>query len=274
MKTKSVTGLTKGVEHLFKKNKVKYIKGWGGFVDPHTLTVRKTDGSDEQLTAKNVLIATGSIPTPMPGNCVPFDRERIISSTGALGLPEIPKKLVVIGAGVIGLEMASVYNRLGSDVTIVEFLPRICPGVDGEIAGSLQKILTKQGVKFMLGTKVTRGENMGDHVELEVEKDGSYEQMTADYVLVAIGRSPNLQDLNLESVGIELDTRGRIDVTEDLQVPNHPHIYACGDAIRGPMLAHKAEEEGIFVAELSAGHGGHLNYEAIPGVIYCHPEVA
>ena len=274
MKDKAVVGLTKGIEQLFKKNKVDHVFGWGGLQDDHTISVREQDKIARTLSAKNVILATGSIPSPMPGGALTLDRKRILTSTGALDLPEIPKKLVVVGGGVIGLELGSVYCRLGSDVTVVEFLDRVTPTADIETSAAFQKILKKQGIKFQMATKVVGGENKGDYVELQLESKGEKSTLEADYVLVAVGRSPNTQDLNLDAMGISYDKRGFIDVNDDLQIPNKEHIYAIGDCIRGPMLAHKAEEEGIFAAEHIAGTMCHMNYDAIPGVVYTFPEMA
>ena len=264
-----VKGLTQGIEGLFKKNKVDYKIGTGAIVDANTVSVN----GKESLKTKNILIATGSEVMPLPG--VEVDQKRIVDSTGALELTEVPKHLVIIGGGVIGLEMGSVWGRLGAKVTVVEFLDRITPGMDNEVAKQFQKILTKQGFEFKLGTKVTAAENKGKKVALTLEpaKGGDAEKMEADVVLVAIGRRAYTDGLGLENVGIKTDDRGRIETDAQLRT-NVGNIYAIGDVIKGPMLAHKAEEEGVAVAELLAGQHGHVNYNAIPGVVYTHPEVA
>jgi len=273
-KSKTVTSLTGGIEGLFKKAKVDYVKGKGTMLSPTSVGVVDLEGKDlGALKTKNIVIATGSVPTPLPG--VPMDEERIVSSTGCLDLKEIPKKMIVIGAGVIGLEMGSVWRRLGSEVTVVEFLDHITPGLDKEIAKTFQRSLTKQGMKFKLNTKVVSGERDGDACKLVVEsrKDGKQDTLDADIVLVAIGRSPYTEGVGAENLGIKMGPRGTIEVDDNLMT-NVPSVYAIGDCIRGPMLAHKAEEEGIAVAETIAGGHGHVNYDCIPGVIYTHPEVA
>jgi dihydrolipoamide dehydrogenase len=273
-KQKSVTGLTKGVEGLLKKNGVAYLKGTASFDSPNTI---KVDGGSP-ISAKNIVIASGSVPSQVPGGFLPIDEQRVLSSTGAMELQQIPKSMAVIGAGVIGLELGSVYSRLGTDVKIIEFLPRISPGVDLETATQLQKILEKQGLKFHLGAKVVAGEKKSNSVVLSLEAGQGGKDVPstieAEYVLVAVGRSSYTEGLNLKQVGITTDNRGRIEVNEHLQTTKHSHIYAIGDCTVGPMLAHKAEEEGVFVAEQLAGRGGHINYAAMPWVIYTHPEVA
>lgn len=224
--------------------------------------------------AKNIVIATGSVPAPLPP--VPVDNSGpIVDSTGALALSKVPKSMIVIGAGVIGLELGSVWRRLGAEVTVVEFLDRITPGLDDEIAKTLQRSLKKQGMKFKLNTKVVKGEAAADGCKLTVEsnKTGDQETLSADVVLVSIGRIPYTEGLGLEDVGVKMGPRGMVDVDDELKT-NVPGIWAIGDAIKGPMLAHKAEEEGIAVAETIAGKHGHVNYNAIPNVIYTHPEVA
>ena len=272
-KTKVVKDLTGGIEFLFKKNKVTWLKGLGRLTGPGTLEVVGKDGAAQAVSAKNIIIATGSEVTPLPG--VTIDEQRIVSSTGALKLPEVPKKLVVVGAGVIGLELGSVWKRLGAEVTVVEFLDRILPGMDLELAKSAQKILAKQGLNFRLSTKVTAavpGAN-GVTLTLEPSAGGAAEKIEADYVLVAIGRRPYTEGLGLETVGIEKDGRGRIKTDKHFQT-KVPGIYAIGDVIEGPMLAHKAEDEGVVVAEIIAGQSGHINYDAIPGIVYTSPEIA
>ncbi|OGE49650.1 hypothetical protein PENARI_c020G01854 [Penicillium arizonense] len=273
-KDESVNGLTKGVEFLLKKNGVDYIKGAGSFVDANTIKVALNDGGEQTLRGKNIIIATGSESTPFPG--LNIDEKRIVSSTGALALTEVPKKMVVIGGGIIGLEMASVWSRLGAEVTVVEFLGQIGgPGMDAEIAKQAQKILGKQGIKFKTGTKVTKGDDSGATVSLQVEsaKGGKEETLDADVVLVAIGRRPYTEGLNLENVGIEKDDRGRLVIDQEYRT-KVPHVRVVGDCTFGPMLAHKAEEEAVAAVEYIKKGYGHVNYAAIPSVMYTHPEVA
>ncbi|OCT47566.1 Dihydrolipoyl dehydrogenase, mitochondrial [Cladophialophora carrionii] len=273
-KDESVSGLTKGVEFLFKKNKVDYIKGTGAFVDDHTIAVNLIDGGETQVRAKNIVIATGSESTPFPG--LEIDEKKVVTSTGALALTEVPKKLVVIGGGIIGLEMASVWSRLGAEVTVVEFLGQIGgPGMDAEIAKQAQKVLTKQGLKFKLNTKVTSGDPSGSGVKIEVEaaKGGKNESLDADVVLVAIGRRPYTAGLGLENIGIEVDERKRLVIDQEYRT-KIPHIRCIGDVTFGPMLAHKAEEEAVAAVEYIKKGFGHVNYGAIPSVMYTHPEVA
>jgi dihydrolipoamide dehydrogenase len=271
-KSESVTALTKGIEFLFKKNKVEWIKGWGRLDGPGKVIVTAPHGAEMTYEAKNIIIATGSEPTPLPG--VEVDNKRIVDSTGALTLPEVPKSLVVIGAGVIGLELGSVWRRLGAEVTVVEFLDRIVPGTDTETAKTFQRVLTKQGMIFKLGSKVTGAKSMGKAVELTVEPvaGGEAEVLTADYVLVAIGRRPYTKGLGLETVGITPDKRGVI--ANDHFKTGVGGVWVVGDVTSGPMLAHKAEDEGVACVELIAGKAGHVNYGLIPGVIYTAPEVA
>jgi dihydrolipoamide dehydrogenase len=271
-KAESVTALTKGIEFLFKKNKVEWIKGWGRLDGPGKVIVTAPHGAEMTYEAKNIIIATGSEPTPLPG--VEVDNKRIVDSTGALTLPEVPKSLVVIGAGVIGLELGSVWRRLGAEVTVVEFLDRIVPGTDTETARTFQRVLTKQGMIFKLGSKVTGAKSMGKAVELTVEPvaGGEAEVLTADYVLVAIGRRPYTKGLGLETVGITPDKRGVI--ANDHFKTGVGGVWVVGDVTSGPMLAHKAEDEGVACVELIAGKAGHVNYGLIPGVIYTAPEVA
>ena len=262
-----VTANTKGVEFLFRKNKVTWLKGHGRIVAPGQVDV---DGTVH--TAKHIVIATGSESMPLPG--VAVDENRIVSSTGALELDSVPEHLVVIGAGVIGLELGSVWRRLGAKVTVIEFLDRIVPTLDEEVATAFQRILAKQGLKFRLGSKVTGATASDDGVTLTVEpaKGGASEQIQADIVLLAIGRRPYLDGLGLDAVGVA-NERGRI-VTDAHFATNVPGIYAIGDCITGPMLAHKAEDEGVAIAERLAGQAGHVNYDAIPSVVYTWPEVA
>jgi len=275
-KEQAVSGLTKGIEYLFKKNNVTYVKGHGKITGPNEVqAVKPEDGSElERIKAKNILIATGSEVMPLPG--IQIDEEKIVSSTGALSLKSVPKRLLLIGGGVIGLEMGSVWSRLGSQVDVVEFLPHICAGADAEIAKEFKKILEKQGLNFHMKTKVTSAKvqpNGTVKCVLEPADGGKPTEMEADVVLVAIGRRPFTANLGLESVGIQADKRGRIEVNQQFQT-KVPSIRAIGDVIAGPMLAHKAEEEGIAAVEhIVSGHG-HVNYSAIPSVIYTHPEVA
>ena len=270
-KAESVTALTKGVEFLMKKNKVTVVKGWGAIAGPGKVVV-KGDAGEQTLETKNIVIATGSEPSPLPG--VEIDNKRIIDSTGALSLPEVPKSLIVVGAGVIGLELGSVWRRLGAQVTVVEFLDRIVPGTDTEVAKAFEKVLTKQGMSFKLSTKVTGAKASAKGVELTVEPvaGGGAETLKADYVLVAIGRRPYTKGLGLETVGIEVDKRGMI--ANDHYKTTAPGVWVIGDVTSGPMLAHKAEDEAIACIELIAGKAGHVNYGIIPGVIYTAPEVA
>jgi dihydrolipoamide dehydrogenase len=272
-KTQVVTGLTKGIEFLFKKNKVDYIKGTGRIIAAGKVEVVGFDGSDQTLETKNIIIATGSEPMPLPG--VDVDEETIVTSTGALTLAEVPKHLVLIGGGIIGLEMGVVWHRLGAKVTVVEFLDRIVPGVDLEVATEMQKLLKKQGFDFRLSTKVTKAERTTEGVRLSLEPaaGGETDILECDTVLLAIGRRPFTQSLGLAEAGVEVDQRGRIPVNGQFQT-NVPGIYAIGDVIAGPMLAHKAEEEGVACAEMMAGQHPHIDYNCIPGVVYTHPEIA
>jgi len=271
-KDESVTGLTKGIEYLFRKNKVDWIKGWGRLDGIGKVVVKAEDGSETALQAKDVVIATGSEPTPLPG--VTIDNQRIIDSTGALSLPQVPKHLVVIGAGVIGLELGSVWRRLGSQVTVIEYLDRICPGTDTETAKTLQKALAKQGMVFKLGSKVTQATASADGVSLTLEPaaGGTAESLQADYVLVAIGRRPYTKGLNLESVGLETDKRGMLG--NEHHRTSVPGVWVIGDVTSGPMLAHKAEDEAVACIERIAGNPHEVNYNLIPGVIYTRPELA
>jgi dihydrolipoamide dehydrogenase len=268
-KNKIVLDLTKGIEGLFKKNKVTYVKGKGSIKSATEVLV---DGK-ESLKTKKILIATGSDVTPLPG--VTIDEKRIVSSTGALELSSVPNHLVVVGGGVIGLELGSVWRRLGAKVTVVEFLDRILPGMDAELAKQSHRMLEKQGIEFKLGTKVTAADTKGKDVGLTLEpaKGGSAEKLTADVVLVAIGRRPFTDGLGLDKAGVKLDERKRVIVDNHFET-NVKGIYAIGDVIAGPMLAHKAEEEGVAAAEIMAGQKGHVNYDAIPGVVYTWPEIA
>jgi len=271
-KAESVTALTKGIEFLFKKNKAVWIKGAGKIAGPGKVEVTAEDGSVTTLEAKNIVIATGSEPSALPG--VVVDQQRIVDSTGALSLPEVPKSLVVIGAGIIGLELGSVWRRLGAKVTVVEFLDRISPGMDAEVAKTFQRSLTKQGMEFRLGSKVTGASVGKKSVTLTVEPvaGGAAETLEADYVLLAIGRRPYTEGLGLETVGVTPDKRGFIE-TEHFQT-SAPGVWAIGDVIHGPMLAHKAEEDSVACIEIIAGKYGHVDYNLVPSVVYTTPEVA
>jgi len=275
----AVAGLTKGIEGLFKKNKVEYVKGWASFRSPTEVEVALADGGSTSITAKNVIIATGSEVLPLPG--LEIDEARVVSSTGALKLSAIPRRLAVIGGGVIGLEMGSVWARLGSEVTVIEYGPAICPFMDGDARKAFQRILQKQGLKFRTGTKVT-GAALGGGADgpvtlaLEAAKGGDKkEELEADVVLVAAGRRPFTAGLNLDAAGITPDPRGRIPTDGHFRTPAPGGtVFAIGDVIDGPMLAHKAEEDGIACVESLAGRAGHVNYATVPSIIYTHPEVA
>jgi len=272
-KDKVVTDLTKGVEFLFQKNKVAYIKGAARLLGANKISVAANGAAGQTIEAKNIVIASGSEVMPLPG--VEIDEQQIVSSTGALTLAKVPGHLVVVGGGYIGLEMGSVWRRLGAKVTVVEFLDRIVPGMDGEIAKQFQRVLTKQGMTFRLGTKVTAAKKAKAGVTLTMEPaaGGKAETLDADVVLVAIGRRPHTNGLGLETAGVAVDNKGRVTTDAHFRT-NVPGIYAIGDVIAGPMLAHKAEEEGVAVAEILAGQAGHVNYETVPGVVYTWPEVA
>ena len=272
-KNKSIQVLTKGVEFLFKKNKVTYFKGKGVLFSKNDIVVYESNKQRTNIKAKNIVIATGSEAASLPG--INIDEKNIVSSTGALSFDKVPKKLAVIGGGYIGLEMGSVWSRLGSEVTVIEYLDFITPGMDKEISNEFQKILTKQGIKFKLESKVESVRSNGNSVSIKYTnvKDSKEEIVEVDKVLVSVGRKPYTEGLNLMKVGIKKDQKGRIEVNKKLQTSVN-NIYAIGDVIKGPMLAHKAEEEGIAVAETLAGQAGHVNYDVIPGVIYTSPEVA
>ena len=267
-KDEVVSANTKGVEFLFRKNKVTWLKGTGRIAGPG-----KVDVDGTMYDAKHIVIATGSESVPLAG--VDVDEKQIVTSTGGLELDKVPGHLVVIGGGYIGLELGSVWRRLGAQVTVVEFLDRIVPTMDGEIAKAFERILTRQGIKFRLGMKVTGARKGNDGVTLTIEpaKGGTAEELKADIVLLSIGRRPYTGGVGLADAGVTLDERGRVK-TDEHYATNVPGIYAIGDAIAGPMLAHKAEEEGVALAERLAGQAGHVNYGAIPGVVYTWPEVA
>lgn len=274
-KTSAVKALTAGVAGLFKKNKVTWVKGHGKITGSNQVTAMTPDGAEQVLNAKYILIATGSEVTPFPG--VTIDEETIVSSTGALSLKEVPKKMIVIGAGVIGLELGSVWARLGAEVTAIEFLDTIGGvGIDLEVSKGFQKILVKQGLNFKLGTKVMGAEKTSNGITVKVEdvKDpNKKEELPCDVLLVCVGRRPYTENLGLQELGIQVDNRGRIPVNERFQTVI-PSIYAIGDCIPGPMLAHKAEDEGIICMEGIKGGDVHIDYNCIPSVIYTHPEVA
>jgi dihydrolipoamide dehydrogenase len=267
-----VTILTKGVEFLFKKNKVTYYKGTGSFKSNNLISITDNKNNKTIIEADKVIISTGSEPVSLPG--IRIDEKSIISSTGALSLNAVPKKMVVVGGGYIGLEMGSVWSRLGSQVHVVEYLDHITPGMDKEISKELLKILKKQGINFHLETKVESIKKEGKKIIVNTsEKEGKKNVFDCDVVLISVGRKPNTKNLNLKKVNVELDEKGRIKVNKNFQT-NIQNIYAIGDVIEGPMLAHKAEEEGIAVAELISGQSCHVNYDVIPGVVYTFPEVA
>ena len=271
-KDKAVTILTKGVEFLLKKNKVTYFKGTGSFKSKNEILIKDHQNKEILLKTENTIIATGSDPVSLPG--VKFDEKVIVSSTGALNLEQVPKKMVVVGGGYIGLEMGSVWSRLGAEVQVVEFLDHITPGMDKEISNEFMKILKKQGIKFNMQNKVESIKNnkLGAVVST-VDKNGNKNNFECDVVLISVGRKPNTKNLNLDTIGVKLDERKRIE-TDKMFKTNIENIYAIGDVISGPMLAHKAEDEGIAVAENIAGQSGHVNYDTIPGVVYTTPEVA
>ena len=270
-KDKAVTILTKGVEFLFKKNKVTYFKGYGSILDKNKISIKSSD-NEKNIETKNIVISTGSEAVSLPG--VEFDEQKILSSTGALNIPKVPKKMLIIGAGYIGLEMGSVWSRLGSEVHVIEYLDHITPGLDKEISQEFMKILKKQKINFHLNTKVERISKTDKGVILETNDNQNKKQkFEGDVVLISVGRKPFTKSLNIENIGIQCDSKGRVKVNEKFKT-NINNIYAVGDVKDGPMLAHKAEEEGIAVAEIIAGQAGHVNYDLIPGVIYTTPEVA
>jgi dihydrolipoamide dehydrogenase len=272
-KNKSIQVLTRGVEFLFKKNKVTYFKCKGVLFSKNEIVVDQGENKKTKIKTKNIVIATGSQVATLPG--IEIDEQNIVSSSGALSFNKVPNKLAVIGGGYIGLEMGSVWSRLGSDVTVIEFLDHITPGMDREISNEFQKILTKQGIKFKMGSKVNsvRKNVKSATINYTDIKNSKEETVEFDKVLVSVGRKPYTEGLNLSKVGIIRDKKGRIEVNNKLQTAVE-NIYAIGDVIKGPMLAHKAEEEGIAVAETLAGQAGHVNYDVIPGVVYTSPEVA
>ena len=270
-KEKAVSVLTKGIEFLFKKNKVKYFKGKGSFKSEKEILI-SANGKETVIETNKSIISTGSEPASIPG--MEFDEEKILSSTGALSLSKLPKKMVIVGGGYIGLEMGSVWSRLGTEIEVVEYLDHITPGMDREISNEFMKILKKQGIKFQLNTKVEKIAKNQNGVSIQTsDKENKKNKIEADVVLISVGRKPNTKDLNLKNIDVKIDAKGRVMVNKNFET-NIKNIYAIGDVIEGPMLAHKAEEEGIAVAELIAGQSGHVNYDVIPGVIYTSPEVA
>src|SRR5271169_5019310 len=273
-KQQGVDGNVKGVDYLFKKNKIETFIGAGRITAPGKVEVKSADGKTQVIETKNIVIATGSDVTRLNG--IDIDEKRVVSSTGALELGKVPQKLLIVGAGIIGLELGSVWRRLGAEVMIVEFLDHILPGIDREIANQFHRMLQKQGLAFKLSSKVTGVDASGKTLKVKVEPaagGGAAETLEADIVLVAIGRVPYTQGLGLEAAGVKMDNRGRV-VVDGHFATNVPGIFAIGDVIAGPMLAHKAEEEGVAVAELINGKGGHVNYETVPSVIYTWPEFA
>ena len=271
-KDKAVMNLTKGVEFLFKKNKVTYFKGTGKLKSPSEIIIIDKENKETNIQSDNIIISTGSEPVPLPG--IEFDEEKIISSTGALSLKSVPKKMLVVGGGYIGLEMGSVWSRLGTEVHVIEFLDHITPGMDKEISNEFMKILKKQKINFHMQNKVEKiQKNESSAVVHTKDQNGNSNQIECDIVLISVGRKPNTSGLNLEKIGIKLDDKKRVKTNKNFQT-NLDNVYAIGDVIDGPMLAHKAEDEGIAVAENIAGQSGHVNYDTIPGVIYTTPEVA
>ncbi len=271
-KDKAVTVLTKGVEFLLKKNNVTYFKGIGSFKSKNEISIKDDKKNEISIQTDKVIIATGSVPVSLPG--VNFDEKVIVSSTGALEFEKVPKKMIVVGGGYIGLEMGSVWSRLGTEVHVIEFLDHITPGMDKEISKEFMKILKKQKINFHMQHKVEKIEKNNTGVIVSTkDKDGTLKDFESDVVLISVGRKPNINGLNLEKVGIELDEKKRVKTNKSFQT-NLDNVFAIGDVIAGPMLAHKAEDEGIAVAENIAGQSGHVNYDTIPGVIYTTPEVA
>ncbi|MGD1946921.1 MAG: dihydrolipoyl dehydrogenase [Croceivirga sp.] len=263
---------TKGVQFLMDKNKIDVFEGWGSFQDASHINIKKADGTTNTIEAKNTIIATGSKPSTLP--FIELDKDRIITSTEALKLTEIPKHMIVIGGGVIGLELGQVYKRLGAEVSVVEYMDRIIPGMDSALSKELMKVMKKQKVKFFLSHKVKSVERKGDEIIVKADdKKGQEVEFKGDYCLVSVGRSAYTEGLNIEAAGVQLDERGRVKVNQHLQT-TALNIYAIGDVVKGAMLAHKAEEEGTMVAEILAGQRPHINYNLIPGVVYTWPEVA
>jgi len=262
---------TKGIEFLFRKNKIEWAKGRGTLKVGNIVDVSAADGSTTSYQAKHIIIATGSVPIELP--FLKFDEERVLSNTGAIAIPEVPRHLIVIGGGVIGLELGSVWRRLGAKVTVVELAPTILPGNDAEIITEADRIFRKQGLDIRVGTKVTSGRRDGDRVLVDIEKDGNAETLEADYVLVSVGRKPSLNGIDAAGLGLALGKRGEITADAEMRT-NLPNVFAIGDAVGGKLLAHKAEEEGIIAAEVIAGHKVHMDYRSMPSVVYTWPEIA
>ncbi len=262
---------TKGIEFLFRKNKVTWAKGRGTLKKGNVVEVAGADGKTESYKAKNIIIATGSVPIELP--FLKFDEERILSNDGALRIPEVPKHLIVIGGGVIGLELGSVWRRLGAKVTVVELFPTILPGNDEEIVREADKIFRKQGLEIRAGAKVTGGKRDVNAVNIDIEKDGAKETLEADYVLVSVGRKPSLTGIDASALGLNLGKRGEITVDDQMRT-NLPNVFAIGDAVGGKLLAHKAEEEGVIAAEVIAGHKVRMSYKSMPSIVYTWPEIA
>src|SRR5215208_2621627 len=262
---------TKGIEFLFRKNKITWAKGRGTLRPGNVVEVAGADGAATTYRARDVIIATGSVPVELP--FLKFDEERVVSNVGALRIPQVPRHLVVIGGGVIGLELGSVWRRLGAQVTVVELMPTILPGNDEDVIKEADRAFRKQGIDLRAGTKVTGARREGDHVYVEIEKDGKAETLDADYVLVSVGRKPATQGVDAQALGLRTGRRGEILVGDQMRT-GVPNLYAIGDCVPGPMLAHKAEEEGVIAAEVIAGKQTHMHYKSIPGVVYTWPEIA
>lgn len=262
---------TRGIEFLFKKNKVTWAKGRGTLAGGNLVNVTGVDGGETSYQARNVIIATGSVPVELP--FLKFDEERVLSNVGALKIPKVPKHLIVIGGGVVGLELGSVWRRLGAKVTVVELMPTILPGMDDDLVKEADKALRKQGMEIRTASRVTSGKRSGEGVSIEVEKDGKHETLAGDCVLVSVGRKPSLTGIDAAKLGLELSKRNEILVDDQMRT-NVANIFAIGDCVPGPMLAHKAEEEGVVAAEVIAGQGAHMHYKSIPGVVYTWPEIA
>jgi dihydrolipoamide dehydrogenase len=270
-KTSVVAQNTKGIEFLFRKNKVTWARGRGTLRAGNVVDVTAEDGTVTQYQAKDVIIATGSVPIELP--FLKFDEERILSNVGALAIPQVPRHLIVIGGGVIGLELGSVWRRLGAEVTVIELAPNILPGMDEDVVKEADRIFRKQGLDLRTGTRVTGGGRDGDRVRIDIEKDGVKETIEGDRVLVAVGRRPSLTGIDAAALGLTLGARGEI-ATDAQMRTNLPNVYAIGDAVGGKLLAHKAEEEGVIAAEVIAGHHVHMDYKSMPAVVYTHPEIA
>lgn len=262
---------TRGIEFLFKKNKITWAKGRGTLGAGNVVSVTAADGTPASYQARHVIIATGSVPVELP--FLKFDEERVLSNVGALRIPRVPKHLIVIGGGVIGLELGSVWRRLGAKVTVVELMPTILPGMDEELVKEADKVFRKQGLEVRPGTRVTAGKRTADGASIEIEKDGTTETLQGDYVLVSVGRRPSLTGIDAPKLGLKVSTRGEVSVDDQMRT-NLPNVFAIGDCVPGPMLAHKAEEEGVVAAEVIAGKGARMHYQSIPSVVYTWPEIA